>query len=1078
MWGEQPLADARPVRDETVSTRDGASDPALLPDVALESALLSHTELRSWIGEQWDGLLVSGASDGRIWLRIPHFHGTRAPSWTDGPPGDTARHMHRAADTASTVAADAVAVSSSNVQSLSAEREVTPSTLIVETESAPSTDSVEPWTLETCDVPTLVFAPADAVDFLRASSRGSSSELRVAESVSYWAKVASLLMELLVRGHFIPTAQMAEAAVVASWQPFVNDESTTSRVARLVANMPPVCRSLDPRSGATEPVRLVETFLWKCIDATVRRCLDGEELAHAVRELDVDGAPPQVRWLAALTRTEPRIRGSADEAASILATVRGWVSRVQPTASERTFRTCFALHPPTNRTSDPWRLVMHLQSTADTSLTIDAADLVPDRDAVEPRLLPGPFEGAWPQLRADIATAARRFPPLSACAAPDGPTNCALTIDEAYLFLRDAAPILESEDFGVWLPQWWREDRPRLRLQLHLDPGEASSLDPATRLSLQSLVSFDWRAALGDEELSVEELTSLAEEKAPLVQVRGRWIEAQPGDLQRAVAFLRKNRTGQMTLFEALRQSYLADDVETGLGIGAVRATGWLEKLLYGTERDAEMEMAPQPAHFRGQLRPYQLRGVNWLGFLGRLGVGCCLADDMGLGKTIQLIALLLAEREPGNEIGPTLLIVPTSLVGNWQRELTRFGPSLRTMVHHGVERLTGQEFVAEVARHDVVISTYALTHRDFEHLAAIQWHRIALDEAQNIKNPAAKQSVAVNALRAVHRVGMTGTPVENRLSELWSLLDFLNPGYLSTAADFRRRFAIPIERHHDPEQSRKLRQLIRPFVLRRLKSDPSIIADLPEKMEMKVYCNLTKEQAALYEAVVGNMLGQIDRAEGIQRRGLILAALIRLKQVCNHPAHFLGDESSLPHRSGKCDRLTDMLEEAVSEGDKSLVFTQFRAMGELLKKLLEETLQREVLFLHGGTPRRQRDALVDRFQFEGDKTPIFLLSLRAGGYGLNLTAAKHVFHFDRWWNPAVEDQATDRAHRVGQDKQVQVHKFLCVGTLEERIDAVIEQKRHLAERIVGSGEEWLTELSTQQLRDLFALSADAVGEE
>lgn len=324
----------------------------------------------------------------------------------------------------------------------------------------------------------------------------------------------------------------------------------------------------------------------------------------------------------------------------------------------------------------------------------------------------------------------------------------------------------------------------------------------------------------------------------------------------------------------------------------------------------------------------------------------------------------------------------------------------------------------------------------------------------------------------------MTGTPVENRLSDLWSILDFLNTGYLGGASDFRRRFAVPIERYHDTDRAQRLRHLIRPFVLRRLKTDPKVEVDLPEKMEMNVFCNLTREQAALYEAIVNNMLGQIDRSDGIQRRGLILATLVKLKQVCNHPAHFLGDGSSLPHRSGKCERLTEMLEEVLAEGDRALIFTQFREMSELLEKLAQEAFDCEVLLLHGGTTRKNRDAIVERFQDPDGKAPLLILSLKAGGYGLNLTAASHVFHFDRWWNPAVEDQATDRAHRIGQHKRVQVHKFVCIGTLEERIDALLEKKRGLADNIVGGGEEWLTELSTEKLREVFELSREAVAED
>jgi SNF2 family DNA or RNA helicase len=449
----------------------------------------------------------------------------------------------------------------------------------------------------------------------------------------------------------------------------------------------------------------------------------------------------------------------------------------------------------------------------------------------------------------------------------------------------------------------------------------------------------------------------------------------------------------------------------------------------------------------------------------------------MGLGKTIQLIALLLQERADGAHPGPTLLVVPMSLVGNWQREAARFAPELQVLVHHGLDRLSGDAFLAEAGRSDMVVSTYGLLHRDLEHLRRVEWHRLALDEAQNIKNPASKQATAARQIAALHRVVLTGTPVENRLSDLWSIMEFLNTGYLGSASEFRRRFAVPIERHRDSERADQLRRLIRPFVLRRLKNDPAILADLPEKMEMRVYCNLTREQASLYEAVVAQMLGQIEQSSGIARRGLILAALVKLKQICDHPALFLGERSAAAHRSGKCDRLAEMLQEVVAEGDRALVFTQFRQMGELLQGVLHEELDAPVLLLHGGSTKNQRDAMVERFQSATD-VPVFILSLKAGGFGLNLTAASHVFHFDRWWNPAVEQQATDRAHRIGQLRQVQVHKYVCVGTLEERIDAMLEQKKTLADRVVGGGEDWLTELSTDALRDLFRLSRDAVAEE
>ncbi len=444
--------------------------------------------------------------------------------------------------------------------------------------------------------------------------------------------------------------------------------------------------------------------------------------------------------------------------------------------------------------------------------------------------------------------------------------------------------------------------------------------------------------------------------------------------------------------------------------------------------------------------------------------------------NTVELLALLLAERTEGERTPPTLLVCPMSLVGNWQREAARFAPGLRVHVHHGAERLGGAALRKAIRGSDLVLTTYALAARDREELASVQWGRVVLDEAQNVKNAATRQSQAVRAFRAPRRIALTGTPVENRLGELWSILDFLNPGLLGPASTFRRRFATPIERYRDTERAEELKRLVRPFILRRLKTDRRIIRDLPAKHEMRVFCNLTREQASLYQATVDEMLTRVEESAGIERRGLVLATLLKLKQVCNHPAQLLQDGSALAGRSGKVARLEEILEEVLELGDRALVFTQFAEMGHMLRHHLEERFGREVPFLHGGTSRAGRDTMVARFQAE-DGPSILLLSLKAGGTGLNLTAANHVIHFDRWWNPAVEDQATDRAFRIGQRRDVQVRKLVCAGTLEERIDEMIEEKKQLAESVLGAGEAWLTELSTAQLRQVVALAADAVAE-
>jgi SNF2 family DNA or RNA helicase len=411
-------------------------------------------------------------------------------------------------------------------------------------------------------------------------------------------------------------------------------------------------------------------------------------------------------------------------------------------------------------------------------------------------------------------------------------------------------------------------------------------------------------------------------------------------------------------------------------------------------------------------------------------------------------------------------------VLGNWERELQRFAPSLQIAPHYGGERQRG---AASFPPGALVLTSYGLLRRDAELLGSVDWSVVALDEAQNIKNSASSTARAARALRSARRFALTGTPVENRLAELWSISEFLNPGLLGPLEAFRRELAVPIERHGNEQAAERLKRIVGPFVLRRLKSDKSIIADLPAKQEMTVVCSLTREQATLYKAVVDEELRRIDSSEGVERRGRVLALLTFTKQICNHPAQYLSEAGPLPGRSGKLARLTEMLEEALAAGDKALVFTQFREMGERLFTHLASELGVEVLLLHGGTAKARRDEMVQRFQEEPRGPRIFVLSVKAGGTGLNLTAANHVFHYDRWWNPAVEDQATDRAYRIGQKRSVQVHKLLCAGTVEERIATLLEQKRELAARVVGTGEQWITELGQSELRELFSLSKTAV---
>jgi SNF2 family DNA or RNA helicase len=793
--------------------------------------------------------------------------------------------------------------------------------------------------------------------------------------------------------------------------------------------------------------------------------------------------PTMRAWLTSLF-----VRGSAPvvdvpghDLEEFHAQVARWLEQLLAGAEEP-FRLCFRLEPPAppepergDETpvwvpSDGWTLRFFLQARDDPSLLVPASLVWRERGPTL-RYLDRRFENPQERLLAGLGQAARLFPPLEASLRAARPEISHLDTGHAYAFLREAAPLLEQSGFGVLVPQWWKKRHRRLGVRATVSPADSARFSEAGgAMNLDALVHFRWQLALGDQTLTREEFGHLAALKLPLVQVRGEWVELQPDQIEAAIQFWEKRAAEEEATLRQALQMGLSEEGEIGdLPVVGLEAQGWMRDLLRRLSGGEPLAELHPPAGLVGQLRPYQARGLSWLSFLHRWGLGACLADDMGLGKTIQAIALILHDLEEGHANGPVLVVCPTSVVGNWAREIDRFAPSLRAMVHHGSGRASGQEFATQAGQAHVVISSYALARRDEKTLRAVEWAGVVLDEAQKIKNPAAKQTRAIRRLQAGYRVALTGTPVENRLSELWSIMQFLNPGYLGSQESFRARFARPIERYQDPEAAARLRRLVRPLILRRVKADPTIIQDLP--------CTLTPEQATLYQAAVEDAMRQVEEAEGMKRRGLVLSMLLRLKQICNHPAHFLGDGSSLPDRSGKLARLGEMLEEVLSVGERALVFTQFAEMGALLQTYLQELLGGEALFLYGGTPAKQRDRMIARFQEEPHGPEIFVLSLKAGGLGLNLTRANHVFHFDRWWNPAVENQATDRAFRIGQTKDVWVHKLICVGTLEERIDELIESKKALAESVIGAGEAWLTEMSTDQLRELVALSREETGE-
>jgi SNF2 family DNA or RNA helicase len=748
--------------------------------------------------------------------------------------------------------------------------------------------------------------------------------------------------------------------------------------------------------------------------------------------------------------------------------------------SEASFRVMFRLEPPSESSqasecSEPgeWTLRYFLQAVDDPSLLVPLKEIWRHSGSTW-KYLHRRMDRPQERVLESLGRASAFSPAIEKSLEESRPEGCCLTLDEAYRFLKESAFLLRESGFGVLVPSWWGNQDSSFGLKLHVTPARDSQRITSS-LGLDTIVSFDWQVALGSESIGREEFLELVKMKLPLVQVRGRWVELQGRQVEEVLAVMRSQPSrAEMPLRDVL-QLGLGRRRERKLPVSCLDAEGWIDEFLNKLTGSEPMAQLSPPTDFKGELRPYQVTGLSWLAFLSRWGLGACLADDMGLGKTIQVLALLLHQKQQGGLKKPFLLICPTSVVSNWRKEAERFAPSLRVLIHHGLGRRGGKSFARAAVRHDIVVSTYSLLHRDLEHLRGVDWDGLVLDEAQNIKNPAAKQTQALRRLHAPTRIALTGTPVENRLSELWSIMEFLNRGYLGSQLSFRRDFSVPIERYRNPEVIEELHRLVQPFVLRRLKTDPRVIKDLPEKNEMKLFCSLTREQATLYEAVVRESLKTIDRAEGMERKGEVLAALTRLKQVCNHPAHYLSDRSRLDKRSGKLSRLTEMLEEVLAEGDRALVFTQFAKMGSLLQHHLREALSTEVLFLHGGVPAGQREKMITRFQEDPAGPSIFVLSLKAGGFGLNLTQARHVFHFDRWWNPAVEDQATDRVFRIGQTRSVAVYKYICAGTVEERIDELIEKKKALAGMVIRTAEEWLTELSTADLRDLLVLRHDTV---
>jgi hypothetical protein len=954
---------------------------------------------------------------------------------------------------------------------------------------APQADHLAPWV-----VPTVRLDAAAAVRVLARYADTGGATMR------YAAALAGLARRIVADGLAVPSMDWDDDDELwyAAWQPMPSLRLAGLR-APMVAAMPPAfrCWLYDSEVALAPAGEVFDAALSALVDMLAQEAVAGGSglPLSARRGRRPARTPVAEQWLAALTSDVNSM--AVDEpddvaARELAAQLSHWRSGGHDAAGSAAglVRTCLRLCAPASAAAvggpqpsqaevtdmdvdAAWSVELLLQSVEDPSLVAGAADVW--RNDGNARLFAEAGLDPQAELLTGLGRAARVFPALAQALRHAMPVAVPLDAAGALEFLRTQAAELARAGLGVQLPSWWSGRRPQLGLRLAAHtPEQPGVVDKPAAFGMDQLVEYGWQVSLGDDPLTEQELAALAAAKEPLVRVRGQWVEVDQRRLTQGLEQLAKANRRPMTARDVFRAALFGDDLDVGLPLRGVHATGWLGGLLDGS---ADSAFAPlsTPDGFGAQLRPYQERGLGWLAFMDSLGLGAVLADDMGLGKTIQVLALLERERQPGGA-GPTLLVCPMSLVANWQREAARFAPKLAVHVHHGAERLTGEEFQQVAGSADLVLTTFALVLRDQVELAEVGWRRVVVDEAQAINNAAAKQSRAIRALPAARRIALTGTPVENRLADLHSIMEFASPGLLGGAEVFKQRFAVPIERDGDAAAAERLRQVTGAFMLRRLKTDPRIITDLPEKIEMKVVCNLTREQASLYQAVLDDMMRQVEQATGIDRRGLILATLMKLKQVCNHPAQLLKDGSRIAGRSGKLARVEEICEEVLDAGEKVLLFTQYAEFGTMVAERLSARFGVPVPFLHGGVAKKARDAMVTSFQ-QTSGPGMFVLSLKAGGVGLNLTAANHVIHVDRWWNPAVEDQATDRAFRIGQQRNVQVRKLLCAGTLEERIDAMLEQKKALAEATVGSGEAWLTELSTQALRDLVALNPDSVVE-
>ncbi len=877
-------------------------------------------------------------------------------------------------------------------------------------------------------------------------------DIQFANDTKFWIKVGAEIAHVINNDQYIPsivaTEEKSKIKYYRKWQPFSFDFE--KKLKTLAEGMPlSSCLSGQKR---VDRLGVLKNFSESTLNKLIITSTYSNKLYNDCKDTLVEKMLNKIE----LEITEEEYKKW-----------RVWKNNLSHDLYGSPFNICIRLNSASSDESHDWSLEVLMQSQKDPSFVISISDYFATKEtnqALNQKMFGSSIEKG---LLLQLGLACRVYPKLEAIFLSNmADSNISITTHEAYQFLKEDAWTLKASGYRIIVPSWW-SSKGRVKAKIKMKASKSSKSDsdnPTGYFDAKNLARFDYKLAMGEHEVSSEEWQALLASKSELVYFRGQWVEID---------------TSEMEKMQKLIESQIKD-----------KATGSIKDLLitssdselYDVELDTIMEgmlsklnnkdkidLEKQPHNLKATLRPYQARGLSWLSYLENLGLNPCLADDMGLGKTMQIIALLLlSPREK-----PALLVAPTSVVGNWLREINKFAPSLKATIHHGTNRQDEKGFIAHVENFDMVITSYGLIRKDKKLFNDYRWSRLILDEAHNIKNPLALQTKVLYKIPSSSRIAITGTPVENRLLDLWSIFNFLNPGFLGTRSSFKNTFEYPIQRDSCPYKTKVLKKLVEPFILRRLKSDKNIIQDLPDKIEQKVYCELSQEQALIYQSIVDKVIKELNETDDLTKRSaIVISSLLKLKQCCNHPAQVLQDNSEFSvSRSVKLQRLAEMTKEIISNGESLLIFSQFTDICDAIHKMLKTEFGLHTYYLHGGTSQKNRDSMINEFQDEQSKAGVFILSLKAGGVGITLTKANHVVHFDRWWNPAVENQATDRAYRIGQQKTVFAYKYITMGTIEEKIDKMLEDKQRVADLVVGSDESWLSKLDSKSFIELIKLS-------